>query len=406
MSGRTRGSTKEFTGVAEAKACDASDATTARNEIEKKAALLSQLAGKPVGECEEAAGGFVRRFVGCDIYYSDEAGAHEVHGDIRNKYDALGGPSGSLGFPRTDELAMTDGVGRFNDFAGGSIYWTRHTGPMTMLKEVRDFWLSSGGQWNFGYPVIDQHRIPPISVDRDPHIQWCAFENGTIAQNAQTVMRAPEATLAAADLRKIVRTIFDSEVQRPGGGEIRLHREVETVSVTGWGHGFWASVPRTITFRLHGYHSHDALSHVDFRIDAGLRFELVWLPTVTEPTIKTLVATLERLRIVHDDGRDQLIPVVPGQVLTGVAGVIYRAFYPEVPDPTRPQVPAGTLFIASIPTGADYSNRTIDILGVITTPEGDLTLLVNPLPLENQPAMTGLSRKHAAQSLLESFVPL
>jgi len=54
--------------------------------------------------------------------------AFEVHGDIRKKYDALGGPGGPLGLPLTDETATPDGVGRFNHFQGGSIYWTPRTG--------------------------------------------------------------------------------------------------------------------------------------------------------------------------------------------------------------------------------------------------------------------------------------
>ena len=54
--------------------------------------------------------------------------AFEVHGDIRKKYDVLGGPGGPLGLPLTDETATPDGVGRFNHFQGGSIYWTPRTG--------------------------------------------------------------------------------------------------------------------------------------------------------------------------------------------------------------------------------------------------------------------------------------
>jgi uncharacterized protein with LGFP repeats len=47
-----------------------------------------------------------------------------VIGAIRDKWLALGGPSSFLGQPLTDELGTPDGVGRFNHFQGGSIYWT------------------------------------------------------------------------------------------------------------------------------------------------------------------------------------------------------------------------------------------------------------------------------------------
>ena len=46
-------------------------------------------------------------------------------GDIRNKWLSIGGASSVLGQPLTDELTTPDGIGRFNHFQGGSIYWTK-----------------------------------------------------------------------------------------------------------------------------------------------------------------------------------------------------------------------------------------------------------------------------------------
>jgi uncharacterized protein with LGFP repeats len=51
-----------------------------------------------------------------------------VIGAIRDKWLAFGGDSSFLGQPLTDELTTPDGVGRFNHFQGGSIYWTPSTG--------------------------------------------------------------------------------------------------------------------------------------------------------------------------------------------------------------------------------------------------------------------------------------
>lgn len=50
---------------------------------------------------------------GGHIYYASTSGAHEIHGCIADYYlGALGGPGGSLGFPTTDELPVyaSDGV--------------------------------------------------------------------------------------------------------------------------------------------------------------------------------------------------------------------------------------------------------------------------------------------------------
>jgi uncharacterized protein with LGFP repeats len=49
-------------------------------------------------------------------------GAHEVHGEILGVYSA----NAWLVYPTTDGTAAPDGVGRYNHFQLGSIYWTPH----------------------------------------------------------------------------------------------------------------------------------------------------------------------------------------------------------------------------------------------------------------------------------------
>lgn len=68
--------------------------------------------------------GRVSEFEGCTIYWSAGSGAFEVHGDIRVAYRGRGGPSGSLGFPTSDEGDVPGAGGaRFNTFQHGSIVW-------------------------------------------------------------------------------------------------------------------------------------------------------------------------------------------------------------------------------------------------------------------------------------------
>lgn len=64
-------------------------------------------------------------FEGCTIYWKSGIGAFEVHGDIRKKYNDLGGPLGKLGFPTSDESDIPDhsGAGRINSFEKGCINW-------------------------------------------------------------------------------------------------------------------------------------------------------------------------------------------------------------------------------------------------------------------------------------------
>lgn len=85
------------------------DFAEANNAIEAKAATLGSLAGSPLGTTDFVPDGYMRPYQGCDIYYSKTDGAHEVHGDIRAKYNALGGAAGVLGIPVTDESGTRTG---------------------------------------------------------------------------------------------------------------------------------------------------------------------------------------------------------------------------------------------------------------------------------------------------------
>src|SRR5882757_8240111 len=81
--------------------------------------------GNPTGDAVEIGSlGFCSHYQGGSIYWTQATGAHEVHGDIRGKWASLGWERGFLGYPVGDESGTPDGVGRFNHFQGGSIYWT------------------------------------------------------------------------------------------------------------------------------------------------------------------------------------------------------------------------------------------------------------------------------------------
>ena len=57
--------------------------------ISQKASQLGQeFTGNAVSGVETVTGGYRVRYRNCDIYYSSKTGAHEVHGDIRSKYNA------------------------------------------------------------------------------------------------------------------------------------------------------------------------------------------------------------------------------------------------------------------------------------------------------------------------------
>jgi hypothetical protein len=100
-----------------------------------------------------------------------------VIGAIRDKWLALGGPQSFLGQPLTDELGTPDGIGRFNHFQGGSIYWTPTTGAHEVHGAIRDKWEAIGWERSFlGYPISDEMNTPNgqgrVSQFQHGNITW------------------------------------------------------------------------------------------------------------------------------------------------------------------------------------------------------------------------------------------
>lgn len=100
--------------------------------------------------------GFYNHFQNGSIYWSAASGAHVIYGLIRDKWAQLGWETSTLGYPTTDETGTPDGVGRYNHFERGSIYWTPSTGAWKVDGGIRDLWASKGWERScLGYPVAD-----------------------------------------------------------------------------------------------------------------------------------------------------------------------------------------------------------------------------------------------------------
>ncbi|GAA0597883.1 hypothetical protein GCM10009416_40140 [Craurococcus roseus] len=119
--------------------------------------------GKPVTDETGTPDGVGRfnHFQGGSIYWTPKTGAWEVHGLIRDKWASMGWERSFLGYPVTDETKTPDGVGRFNHFQGGSIYWTPQTGAWEVHGLIREKWASLGWERSaLGYPVSDEQDLP------------------------------------------------------------------------------------------------------------------------------------------------------------------------------------------------------------------------------------------------------
>jgi uncharacterized protein with LGFP repeats len=125
--------------------------------------------------------GRFRHYANGSIYWSPATGAHEVHGAIRGLWSQLGWERSFLGYPATDESATPDGIGRFNHFQGGSIYWTPTTGAREVHGAIRGLWSQLGWERSFlGYPLTNETATP------DGSGRFNHFQGGSIYWTAGT----------------------------------------------------------------------------------------------------------------------------------------------------------------------------------------------------------------------------
>lgn len=147
--------------------------------------------GLPASDEVSAPGGRCSHFDGGDIYWKPATGAWEVHGAIRERWNALGGPSGFVGYPTSDETPVMSGtseVGRFNTFEGGirvaatgglqtgqvRIYWSPVTGAFEVYGAIRAHYLDSGGPaGGLGFPTSGE-------ADTTGGGRFNAFQHGLI----------------------------------------------------------------------------------------------------------------------------------------------------------------------------------------------------------------------------------
>lgn len=100
-------------------------------------------------------------FFNGSIYWTQATGAHETHGFIRDEFKNTGWEAGPLGYPKTDELVTPDGVGRYNEFQNGSIYWTEKTGAHPIYGEIYAKWASLDYEkGKLGYPTSTEYGVP------------------------------------------------------------------------------------------------------------------------------------------------------------------------------------------------------------------------------------------------------
>lgn len=135
--------------------------------------------GYPTADESATTGGRFSTFANGAIYWRPAGGARSVYGSIYAKWVASGGSKGFLGFPVTNETAARDRIGRYNDFQGGSIYWKSGIGARSVHGSIRTKWKALGAERSYlGYPTSDEFAVSGGSRSN--------FERGSIVWNART----------------------------------------------------------------------------------------------------------------------------------------------------------------------------------------------------------------------------
>ena len=137
--------------------------------------------------------GRYQSFENCTYVWHPQTGAHEVHGAIRDRYNALGGSA--FGYPTTDETRTPNGKGVFNHFrempsgADKSIYSTAQHGANEVYGLIRSRWAEY--RWEsgkMGFPTGHEVSWP----EGGPGARQQSFEGGRMIYSAQKNVAAPD----------------------------------------------------------------------------------------------------------------------------------------------------------------------------------------------------------------------
>ena len=127
--------------------------------------------------------GMGQDFVNGKIFYSPDTGAKVVTGQVLAKYESVGGPEGDLGFPITGEV---DGgvapASRMSSFAAADkpvIFWTPDYGAVIVRGAMNAAWEKLGGATGaLGAPVSDQSQSGDVITQK--------FSGGALTYNTAT----------------------------------------------------------------------------------------------------------------------------------------------------------------------------------------------------------------------------
>jgi hypothetical protein len=143
---------------------------------------LAGLAGLPTAEASVVGAGRSQAFSGGHIFWNPALGAFLVRGPSLDRYLALGGATGTLGFPTGDTSSVVDAggteIGASSRFVFGAIFESPATGAWELRDRLlTDYEKRFGGPAGFlGFPIAAQG----VSGSGDP---FADFQGGVLVDH-------------------------------------------------------------------------------------------------------------------------------------------------------------------------------------------------------------------------------
>jgi uncharacterized protein with LGFP repeats len=109
------------------------------------------------------------------MYWSPTRGVHAIEGEVYRRWAGQGYEAGPLGWPTVDTSPTAGGVGRWQSFTGGTVYWSPASGARVMSGPIYDRFVRTGWEGGpLGWPTSD---VLPTG-GRDGTYQ--TFQNGAV----------------------------------------------------------------------------------------------------------------------------------------------------------------------------------------------------------------------------------
>ncbi|WP_439678146.1 FG-GAP-like repeat-containing protein [Embleya sp. MST-111070] len=124
------------------------------------------------------------------VTWSPDTGARVITGQTYNRWQATGGPRGTLGFPATDEANTPTRPGTYTHFRtpgasvdNGSVYTSPTGGAQAVYGNIRTRWAELGWEQGYlGFPTSDEYDVAGgrRSDFQGGYVRWNGITGATV----------------------------------------------------------------------------------------------------------------------------------------------------------------------------------------------------------------------------------